>query len=330
MAEASKDKSAAKRGRGRRGDGPGDASSERPGLAEKSPPPGAVKMSWWARMRPYRPFLCQWVLPLAALSASLGWAAWAAARRVYDLPRFQVQASHLVIENRPGWLHAEAEQGINQKAFRSASYSIFDPDLTRRIHEAYEGDPWVLRVEGVSKHFPNQVKVRLILRQPLGRVHHGTQQYVLDRAGRVLDIVPDHASAFYGTLAELRGIESSPPGRGEFWQSDDVKSAIEVLDALSGHGLLVSLGVLGVDVGNLEGRADPTETEILLTCPGDVRILWGRPIGRYGEIPVEEKLVKIETLMRESGAEQGVDWNVRFANGGIIRRAGPTQTASKR
>lgn len=260
----------------------------------------------------------KWAFPGVIVVSALVAGGRAAGAFVYDLPRFRIDADRLVIDNRPEWLNESAATEVNRKAFRAQAFSIFDPALTQRIKEDYEKDPWVLGVESVAKRFPNHVRVRLSLREPLAKVLQPTGSFLLDRDGVVVEALPPESEGLYGRLPLLKGVATAPPWRGKKWEDPAVKAAIDILDVLSRTDFLDKLTVLEADVTNYEGRVDRKESEIVLVLPKKVRILWGRPLGIFGEVPLETKLGKIATFLKDAHDIGDVDWNIRFENGGII------------
>jgi len=282
--------------------------------------PDTEKIGWWTRSRGARIFFVKWGLPVGLASALLVLGGRTAAAFVHDLPQFQVNAERLVMVNRPAWLKPSAAREVHRKAFREQSYSIFDAELAERIKTEYEADPWVLRVESVSKVFPNNVQVGLLLRRPRARVPHSLGVCLVDVDARVLEIMPPGSGDLYDSLPTIEGLSSAPSPRGETWTDLGLRAGIGVLDALEANGMLDVLRVTSVDLSNFGGKVDPKESEIVLLLPNEVRILWGRGLGVFGEVAFEQKLEKIRTFLKEGHDIGGVDWNVRFENGGIIPR----------
>jgi len=308
---------------GSRGSGSrGGRSSSKSKTASRSPKDSqdTEKIGWWTRSRVARIFLLKWGLPVGFASALLVLGVRTAAAFVHDLPQFQVNAERLAMANRPEWLKPSAAREVHRKAFREQSYSIFDADLAERIWTEYEADPWVLRVESVSKVFPNNVRVGLLLRRPLVRVPHSLGVCLVDTDARVLEVMPPGSGDLHDSLPTIKGLSSAPPPRGETWADLGLRAGIGVIDALEANKMLDALRVTSVDLSNLGGKVDPNESEIVLLLPSDVRVLWGRGIGVFGEVALEKKLEKIRAFLKEGPDVGNVDWNIRFENGGIIPR----------
>mgnify|MGYP004412687801 FL=1 len=223
-----------------------------------------------------------------------------------------------MLVDRPDWLSPAAERSINQKAFSSARFSIFDPDLTSKIHQAYENDPWVLRVDRVSKHFPNEVQVKLSLRRPIARVFRANREFLIDRDSMMLERLNRNTAATYRRLPAIIGAPASPPKRGVRWKDSGIIAAADIIRTLEREKLLQPLKIRVVDISNFGGRRNPRQSDVVLVRSNRVRILWGRTAGSFGELPLQQKLKKIRQLMKEAGDLGNVDWNIRFPNGGII------------
>jgi hypothetical protein len=223
-----------------------------------------------------------------------------------------------MMDTRPDWLKSSTAREIHRKAFRQQTYSIFDSDLTRRIREEYEADPWVLRVDSVTKIFPNHVKIDLLLRRPLARVPGPLGINLVDSEARVLEVLPSGAGDLCDHLPVVSGLSLPPPARGERWADPALDAGIGVLHVLAANDLFDEVRIADVDLSNFGGRKDPKESEIVLLLPNHVRVLWGRAVGAFGEIPLDQKLDKIRAFLKEGRGVGSVDWNIRFGNGGII------------
>jgi len=157
-------------------------------------------------------------------------------------------------------------------------------------------------------------------RVPLARIPHGRGAHLVDTDARVLKIPPSAPPDIYSQLPKITGLTSSPPTPGQQWNDLGLRAGLGVLQALQTGGVTDRLQVVNVDLSNFGGRKDPRSSEIVLELPNDVRILWGRSVGTFGEVPLAQKLEKIRTFLKHGADIGGVDWNVRFENGGIIPR----------
>ncbi|HID30616.1 MAG TPA: hypothetical protein EYP19_11510 [Desulfobacterales bacterium] len=258
-----------------------------------------------------------------------GWAAWSYAT---SHPRFLIQADQLMIERGPAWLSQESAREINSRVlerisrqFGARPVSIFQPGLLRHIANAYREDAWVLRVESVSRYYPNIIRVRLVLRRPMARVRSSGHTFIVDKDGKTLACYPFGATTPYEHLPVVNGLRTFKVDPGGVWQDEGLHAVLDILNFLHERRLLERLALVRVDVSNFKGEKDPRESEIVLVRSNNIFILWGRAMDRYGEISPEKKAEKLETLLAGAGDVPGVSWNIRFSNGGLIATGEPAK-----
>jgi hypothetical protein len=274
---------------------------------------------WWSRNPESRKFIFQLAIPLAALVGMLTFGARMAFAYVRTMPQFRVDAGHLVMDNRPPWLKQDAAHSIHMKAFRRQDISIFDPDLVPKVRAEYESDPWVLKVVSISKMFPNQVNVGLVLREPVARVSSELGTYLLDINGVVVDIQNPSHDMNYRHLPIIAGWESEPPLRGKLWDDPSITAALGVSRVLLDEKFTEELAVDQINVSNFKGRKDPRESEIVIHLPAGNQIHWGRGVSTYGEVPLHEKLKKIRECAAKSQGSVNLDWIIRYPDKTLYR-----------
>ncbi len=299
---------------------PASANRNRASRTRKSAASDEPKQpGWWSRNPESRRFIFQLVVPLAALMGVLTFGTRMAFAYVRTMPQFRVDAGHLVMDNRPHWLKQDAAQAIHMKAFRRQDISIFDPDLVPKVRSEYERDPWVLEVVSISKMFPNQVNVSLVLREPIARVSSELGTYLLDIHGIVVDILNPSHDMNYRHLPTIAGWESEPPLRGELWDDPSITAALGVSKVLLDEKLTEELAVDQINVANFKGNQDPRESEIVIHLPDGNRIHWGRGVNTYGEVPLHEKLTKIRECAAKAQGGVNLDWIIRYPEKTLYR-----------
>lgn len=274
---------------------------------------------WWSRNPDSRKFIFQFVVPLAVIVGMLTFGARMAFAYVRAMPQFRLDAGHLVMDNRPHWLKQDAAQSIHMKAFRRQDLSIFDPELVSKVSAEYARDPWVLKVVSISKMFPNQVNVGLVLREPVGRVSSELGTYLLDINGIVVDILNPSHDMNYRHLPMIAGWESEPPLRGDLWDDPSIAAALGVSKVLLDEKFTEALGVEQINVCNFKGRKDPRESEIVIHLHEGNQIHWGRGINTYGEVPLHEKLKKIRECAAKAQGSINLDWIIRYPDKTLYR-----------
>jgi hypothetical protein len=213
----------------------------------------------------------------------------AAKARVGRMRRFRVYPSRFRAK-APEWCSAD----LGAVPFPRDSYSIFDPDLTREVAQAYGRSPWVASVARVEKRFPNELRIQLELRWPAAFVR-------LPDACRAIDEHAVHLPLDYTRWDHPRrplplvfGVQSDPPEPGTRWADRRVTAAAAVLATLATDPAVFKR-IHIINVANLDGDIDPLGSEISLFTRRRVAIDWGRrpDTRKYGEPPARQKLAHI-------------------------------------
>jgi len=205
------------------------------------------------------------------------------------LPQFCVHPAQLRAQ-APPWCAAQLEQ----VQFPRECYSIFDPQLTRDVAEAYLASPWVKAVRRVEKRFPNHLDVELDLREPAAFVRLPDASYAIDRDGVLLPLDYERWDHDQRPLPLIFGVKTEPPEPGCRWSDPGTLAALSVLQAMASEPTLLRQ-VHFVDVSNLDGVIDPQRSEVLLFTRRRVRVAWGRPPNTtaFGEPTVPCKLARL-------------------------------------
>ena len=235
--------------------------------------------------------------------------------RVYPA-RFKVRA--------PAW----CADALARITFPRDSYSIYDPALIRDVAEAYKSSPWVAAVRSVEKRLPNELTIRLELRQPVAFIQTGLAEasesspptehrYAVDSRAVVLPLgyrAWDHRRH---PVPTVYGVEGQPPEPGRSWRERHVAAALAVIQALAADpDVLDQIGM--IDVSNLDGDANPRDSEIVLYTRKYGRrgiIRWGAPPNDSDtmEPSPSKKLAKLRRHLAHPLATDGASYlDLRF------------------
>ena len=222
----------------------------------------------------------------------------AARREVTRLPEFSVFPARLRTE-APPWCAGS----LGQVAFPREVYSIFDPQLTRDVAQAYLGSPWVKAVRRVAKRYPNELEIELDLRQPAAFVRLPDACHAIDADGIVLPLDYPKWDHELRPLPLIFGVKTSPPAPGQRWADAGTLAALSVLGVLSAEPALLKQ-VHFVDVSNLDGVIDSQRSEVLLFTRRRVRVAWGRPANttKFGEPSIPCKLARLRRYLSRPAA----------------------------
>lgn len=108
--------------------------------------------------------------------------------------------------------------------------SLLDPFLLAKVRASYEASPWIQKVCGLRRIFPNRVAIEFVLRKPFAQVRQGRYYWQIDEEGYLLPIhgttTPDPS------LPTIRGDVGERPLAGERWNDEGVQDALCVLHTL--------------------------------------------------------------------------------------------------
>ena len=227
----------------------------------------------------------------------------------------------------------DVEASLAQSARRVEGRSIFDPDLVHEVRQAFEANPWVLRVSRVDRLYPSQVEVSLVLREALCAVEHAGRYLLADTQGVVLPGETDEPLLDPPHITFRAGFDADLDRRGltDAWIVEAVREGAAVMQDLMRFrrsAIFDHFGVTAIDVSNVGGRLSTQESEVTLVTdrtwsdPDDgnrsrpVLIRWGRstrhPLAGV-EIPIRRKLRSLEDLLDEIPELRGLrSVDVRF------------------
>jgi hypothetical protein len=209
------------------------------------------------------------------------------------------------------------DRDIRAEVFHGASVdgplSLLDPDLTRRVADAFSLHPWVARVCRVSKHYPARVCVELEYRRPVCMVDVMGELLPVDAEGVSLP-KEDFSAAAASSLPLLKGVDTYPIGPvGTPWGDVRVLGGAEIAAALA--PVWQDLGLRSIVPSALVevGRSD--EPQFDLMTAGGTRIPWGHAPGaeRPGDTTAHEKIARLTQFWQENGSLES--WAGTWADG---------------
>ncbi|MBT3478850.1 MAG: FtsQ-type POTRA domain-containing protein [Candidatus Marinimicrobia bacterium] len=157
-------------------------------------------------------------LTLLFLLTFLGAAKWANYRQSFDMNKIRISGYEIL------------EKADYQKIIDKFNIqSIHDADLGE-IAESIETNPFV-KAARVSRHYPNQLRINIVERQPLA-ILNLESLLMIDDEGVVL---PDHAYSHSALIPILSGFNSAKDlyPEGEKTYSIKVKEAVNILTKIS-------------------------------------------------------------------------------------------------
>ncbi len=263
-------------------------------------------------------------LLLIVLAAALLWLGGKQVTRfITSRPEYAIDVSRLEVPELPEWCSDEVKRSVRDKPLAEGRYCIADPRLTAFLGRKCEANPWVRKVNYVRRAFPRRIEISLELRRPLCGVESLGRYYVIDEDAVRLPLSYRNWPVASRRMPAVKGVQTPPPEEGGVWDDDAVKGAIETLRAINASKVIArAVDITVVDVSNYGGRTNPRASEVVVYTSASHEILWGRAPTRkcYGELAVNQKVHTLERLLANSACAAGVQLNIRFPGGGIIRR----------
>ena len=217
-------------------------------------------------------------------------------------PEFQVRAPSLRWD--PG-VGAESIRGIDARLC-TIDDAAMDETMIPRLADSLRQDPWVRRLHGIRRVYPNHLELDVEFRRPFLAVQHGDGFVLLDeervRLPGCLSEPPPELStpAVVGTMM-------TPPAPGSRWEGREIAVAFEMLE-LCRRSLLGTLSIATMDISNLDGRIRPYQCEVVLRLRSGCEILWGAPPSAsrpLWEADVEGKLANLKRALELYPADEG-------------------------
>ena len=221
--------------------------------------------------------------------------------------RYQVTEDSLEIPDTPIWISPTTN--VKKEVFGEGllhETSALDPHAATKIAQAFELNPWVKKVERVTKSAPNRVQVELEYRRPIAVVwvqvsDEGGGWEPIDSEGVVLpeDLFhedPDRIEDYLGVVAQPS--PSVPTNVGITWPDDRIQQGAAVAALL--ENLWQDWGI-----DNVYATRSPTDGTPLysLRTGRETKIVWGRGPGHEAgaELKAMQKLALIGEYLKQNG-----------------------------
>jgi len=305
-------------------------SNRRRGGRIKSTGPGFGRRAAGVFTLAGRPFLV-WVLPAVVLVALCAGGLYLCRSHVVASGAYTVMAPkiHLPKDQKatPLWWEKEFEDQINRTCAFADGASALDGDLLTKIAAAYQQSPWVKRVLWVRKRFPNRIEASIDIRWPRAavafRTPRGPRYYLVGEDGIRLPKIYDAWPQKDLNVPFITGSRVQPPTPGEPWGEGSVAAAIEIVELLKASDIIRrGVNITAVGVGNYLGRESRTKSEFVVFAERNCVIEWGRApsTDRPGELPVKEKIAKLERFLSEQNPTSNRTLDLRFKGRVVVSR----------
>ena len=258
-------------------------------------------------------------LLIGALVAAGGWLALAMARdKAVDLKDFQISPSNLEFISKPEWVRGPIERQLKNFGWAGEKISLLDTEAARKVAAALAANPMVREVTSVERQFPDRVRAKVELREPVALVLRGNRYYMVDAEGTRLPGEFPSKSATGLDLVMVAYVRSTPPPAGKIWDDPAVVEAARLAGFLKGYPELVKKArITAIDSSNIGGRRSQRESEITLLTADHTRILWGRSVytPNVTELPAADKIANLEKVLQETGRLSDKEYvDLRFAD----------------
>lgn len=225
---------------------------------------------------------------------------------VLTSPAYMLSPDQIIVTNRPDWMSFDIREKVFHNASLRQTLSIMDPDLNEQITAAFSLQPWVAKVNRVTKQYPARVIVDLEYRHPVCVVNTCDQLIPVDVEGVVLPVwdIPPSEIARYPRV-ECPDLSTPRGPVGEPWGDPRVVGAARIAEALGDRWRNYRLRQIEVvpttDQNQMEG------TVFRMRTHSHSSIIWGRAPGMEvpGEAETAEKLAYLDAEVRKYGNLEG-------------------------
>jgi len=217
------------------------------------------------------------------------------------------------------WLAPRDVAEINSAVRFGKRASMYDRDICNNVAERYRGNPWVERVVGVRRKFPNSVEVTLAVRKPFAYVRSNGRFILVDRSGCRLPVRSSAQSD--GDYPTIEGIRGSAPATGRRWAGRPLQDALDLAGmlqrTLEGRGAAMRLAA--VEVTEEKGSVDDLPQLMARTDSGMV-IDWGSVSDTSTALfpSAEEKCRELERVLDEEVSDPAAIHSVVMRYKGMV------------
>ncbi len=194
---------------------------------------------------------------------------------VLSAAEYQLDPAKIVLSPTPPWIHSDIKAEVLRDARFNGPMSLLDGDLTVRMAAAFAANPWVARVERVSKRFPAGLEVSAVYRRPVALVEidDGKAALPVDSEGVVLP-TQDFSAADAEKYLHIAEIHTTPTGPvGSRWGDPAVTGAAQVAAALDDEWQ--ALGIVQIVPAGQKPARSGVEYIFDLVTRGGTHVRWG-------------------------------------------------------
>jgi hypothetical protein len=240
--------------------------------------------------------------------------------RIINAPEYHLVPERVEITPLPDWIHrknGEFQMEVFRNALLDGQLRITDDDLIDLIAKAFSQNPWVAKVQHVTKHHPASVKVELTYRKPVCMVEVPGGLLPVDAQGVLLPSTSEDFSSLEATrYPRLKGVDrgpTTPPGR--LWIDAKVIGGAEIAAALADVWTSMELDhIVALPEADVGATASGSQTHwarepvfAIFTQRG-TRILWGhapRAKNITGETPTAGKVAYLKHRLSQDDTLDG-------------------------
>jgi len=229
-----------------------------------------------------------------------------------DRSEYRLRTAEIVIPEAPRWIPHNLVEQVIRKANLPDEVSVLEPDLGKRIAEAFEQHAWVTKPVRVEVTVPARIEVSFEYREPVAMVQISDGYYPIDFDGILLpprDFPPSELDHY----PRISGMGTTPlNGVGSSWGDARVIGAARLAAVLAPYWTEWELETIHVPK-RLEANQKYEDLEFTVTTISGSRILWGRPPGHGHplEITEEQKIGRLQDFLARSKSFDG-PWEVNI------------------
>lgn len=272
--------------------------SKNPAAQKSSSGQGTALRNWF--FRPGRLIIAAFVVSAVVLVPYLPWLL----PKLSEQPEYQLRLDAVRVTAPPPWVPQSLPQDVARSNELPETVSLLDPDLCRRIAQAWGGHPWIKKVKSVRITGEPALYVDVEYRTPAAFVEVTGGLYPIDVDGILLPPA-DFSVSETSRLPRIRNVTSRPGGpAGQPWGDVAVVSGAKLAAILAPEQNLdiywnrFGFEAILVPVRRTEDAQVSDLIFEIVTTSGS-RIIWGKAPGADALEPtVEQKLARLDYLAR--------------------------------
>lgn len=230
----------------------------------------------------------------------------------------------------PPWFDGLRREEVSRQVERAVgSASSFDPHRLAKAKDALMTTGWFRSIEQVSLTDHGGFLVDASFVEPFAVVRHAEQDYLVDRAGRLLPMQwpAGHRPAAPHYVAIVGASQAPRTEYGEPWPGKEVAAGLALATELAAQRwfpLVAAIDVSGFD------QANPAQGTLSLITARGGRLVWGRaPDARSAaEVPTESKIQTLDFLFARFGHLDNGGGRILDLRGDVVTQLSAPQVAS--